>query len=85
MYSEHLVVRVDGAEQVALAHAAAGRAADVDLPLAAFDGDGAQVLHVGFGTVARAARRGELHLVRRLEALERRSIFCASAMESPTP
>ena len=61
---------VDGAEQIALAHAAAGGAADVDFPLAAFDRDGAEVLHVGFGAIARTAGRGELHLVRRLDALE---------------
>ena len=63
-------MRVDGAEQIALAHAAAGGAADVDLPLPAFDGHRAQVLHVGLGAVARTSRRGQLHLVRRLHALE---------------
>ena len=70
MYMQHLVVRVDGAEQVAFAHAAAGGAADVDLPLAAFDRHRAEVLHVGLGAIARTAGRGELHLVRRLDALE---------------
>ncbi len=44
--SEHLVVGVDGAEHVALAHLRAGGAADVDLPAAAFDRDRAESLVV---------------------------------------
>ncbi len=67
---EHVIVCVHGAEQIALAHAAACGPADVDFPLAAFDRDGAKILHVGFGTIAGTARRGELHLVWRLHALE---------------
>ena len=67
---QHVVVGVHGAEQIALAHAAARGSADIDFPLAAFDRDGAKILHVGFGTIAGAARRGELHLVWRLHALE---------------
>ena len=67
---EDLVVRVDGAEQVPLANAAAGGAAEVDLPLPAFDGHRAEVLHVGLRAVARTPGRGQLHLVRRLHALE---------------
>ncbi len=45
-------------------------AGDVDLP-ARIDADHAHVLDAGLGAIARAARHGELHLVRRVHAPQR--------------
>src|SRR5688572_9464396 len=67
---KYFVVSVNGAEQVALSYGAAGRAADIDFPPAAFDGHRSEVLYVRLGTVSRTSGGGELHLVRRLDALE---------------
>ena len=67
---QHVVVAVDDAEQVALADVRAGGAADVDLPLAAVDRDGADVLDQRLGAVARAARGRELELAGAVEAAE---------------
>src|SRR5258708_789207 len=67
---DRVVVRAHHAEHVALAHSRARRSADVDLPFAALDGHGPQVLGGRLGAVARAAGGSELHLVRRLDALE---------------
>src|SRR5439155_6052600 len=67
---EDLLVGIDHAEDVALADARAGGAAEVDLPLAALDRDRAEVLGGGLGAVAGAAGGGQLHLVRGLDALE---------------
>src|SRR4051812_48818352 len=58
----------DPGQEVALADRRARRAADVDLP-AALDGDQADVLDVGLGAVARAARHRRLDLVRGVQAL----------------
>src|SRR5262249_19111293 len=66
---QHFVVRLHGAEQVALANAAAGGAPDIDLPGAALDGHRAQILHVGLRAVSGTAGRGQLHLVRGFDAL----------------
>src|SRR5215470_11426544 len=61
---------LDDAEDIALPHRRSRGSTDVDLPLAAFDRDRAQVLHHGFRAVARATGGGQLHLVGAIEALE---------------
>src|SRR5260370_756756 len=60
---KYFVVRIDDAQHISLSNSRTGGAAHVYLPLASLDRHGAKVLCRGFGTVARAARGGELHLV----------------------
>src|SRR6185369_12001952 len=58
---ERQLRRLDRREQIGLAHALPGCAADDDLP-AALDADQTDVLHGRFSAIARAADRRHLHL-----------------------
>src|SRR6185295_10395574 len=89
---QHLVVRVNDGEDVALADVTPRRATDVDLPAATLDRDGADVLRRRLRAVPRASRRRELELRRRLDPLippldlhaERRAVADAVAAELRT-
>src|SRR5437870_548644 len=67
---ENVIVRIHRAQHIAFAHPGSGGAPDVDFPSAAFDSDDTYIFDHRFSTVARAARRGHLDLVRRFHALE---------------
>src|SRR5215813_2872513 len=68
--TKHVVVGVHRAKKIALADSSSGCASDINLPFPALDGDGAEILYIGFRTVSGAARCGELHLVWRFDSLK---------------
>ena len=78
-------MRLHHAEHVALAHARAGGAADVDLPAAALDGDGAQSLVVASAQLRGQPLAASFILWGDSMPWKRFSIAMPRAVLSPTP